>query len=178
MYVCIGGRTFTFKAAWIRTAIVLAVPSNHLTQSKWLYCTVVCVVQHTYTHTHNSLQGCAVEAVMLVSIWRVSVGDGWCRLWSSRWIIALSVLWSLRPQGAVDSWYSDPVLDTVSDYVLIQCFRNFRKQEVCLIFIPARHNPFFASCCTPLGDHTALSHMMVDVTALTLLQRQGMGSIV
>ena len=51
--------------------------------------------------------------------------------------------------------YSDPVLDTVSDYVLIQCFRNFRKQEakkeVCLIFIPARHNPFFASCCTPQG---------------------------
>ena len=29
----------------------IAVPSNNLTQSKWLYCTVVYVVQHTHT-TH------------------------------------------------------------------------------------------------------------------------------
>ena len=83
----------------LQTAIVLAVPSNNLTQSKWLYCTVVCVGT---AYVHNSLQWCAVEAVVLVSIWLVSVGDGWCRLWGSRWIVALSVLWSLRPQGAVD----------------------------------------------------------------------------
>ena len=92
----------TYMALCVVNTVVVAVPSNHLISVQVVV--LLCGVCGTAC-THNTLEWCAVEAVVLVSIWVVNVGNSWCRLWGDRWIIAVSVV-KFEAAGAVN--YSTP----------------------------------------------------------------------